>query len=303
MTELLLFALLASAPLKIASSVDGGAPSTDWKYVRVNQAVELHAPPVRGARHLRWFELVPTTRAVNNTEPSFHFEPLAYARRELPECRDQRRCPVATSAPGPRAFQLEATLQSGETRSSPGLEATELGGLGRDVHKIAIRKDDTYVGMLTELLGTPYIFGSSGDGRRFQPELLIGSDCADLVVYGARRQGRKIAYTSSYGLRTVAPKLRVAERSGEGGEVREGDILHFPGTRHVGVLYEDRAPRGVLDDDDLIIHTCWAPATIERLRDTGCASWPVNVHRLEPLPDATPRAGGSRPARRAQAPR
>lgn len=69
------------------------------------------------------------------------------------------------------------------------------------------------------------------------------------------------------------------EGSAKATGVKPGDILHFPRTRHVAVLYEDRAPKGTLDDGDLIIHTCWAPATIEPMRSTSCASWPINVHR------------------------
>lgn len=277
--ELLLVALVATAPLRMKSSVDGGAADASWKYVRVNQRVELRAPPRTHVQALRWFELVPTTHAVNNTEPSFHFEPIAYERRELLECKDRDTCLVETSEPGVRSFQLELSFTNGKTQVSPGLEATELGGLGRTVHKIVVRRDDSYLGFLSELLGTPYIFGSSGNGRIFQPDLLIGSDCADLVVYGLRRLGLRTRYTSTFRLGDVATKLQTAEGSAKATGVKPGDILHFPRTRHVAVLYEDRSPKGTLDDGDLIIHTCWARATIEPMRATSCASWPINVHR------------------------
>lgn len=87
----LLIALVAAAPLRVESSIDGGPADASWKYVRVNQRVELRAPQLTHVQALRWFELVPTTHAVNNTAPSFHFEPIAYERRERLECRDRRR--------------------------------------------------------------------------------------------------------------------------------------------------------------------------------------------------------------------
>lgn len=295
---LLLASALAQAPVRIESSVDGGPRDASWKYVRAGQRVELQ---VAGAPETvvdaRWFELVPTTLAVDNTRPSFRFVPIAYDAVELSGCRGALRCAIPTASPGARAFQVELLLPGGEVRRSPGREAIELGGLGRKVHKIAVRRDDSYLGLLTELLGTPYIFGSSGVRGVFQPELLIGSDCADLVVYGLRRQGRAVRYTSTFGLETVAAKVATAAGPGEvrigPGGVREGDLLHFPRTRHVGVLYEDRAPLGVLDDNDLILHTCWAKATVEPLSATGCASWPVRVLRPPPL-EAGPGSSAAR---------
>lgn len=270
-----------AAPVQIESTVDHGRRDSSWKYVRVGQRVELHAPKLTHIESLRWFELTPTTRAVDNTQPTFHFEAISYDRAELSACRDREGCAVDTTKPGPRAFQLELTLTNGERRASPGVEATEFGGLGRAVHKVIVRKDDSYLGFLTELLGTPYIFGSSGNGRLFQPDLLIGSDCADLVVYGLRRQGLRTRYTSSFGMEGIAAKQFTAVSPGDARGARVGDVLHFPNTRHVGVLYEDRPPVGVLDAGDLLLHTCWAPATIEPLSETSCASWPINVLRFD----------------------
>ena len=59
-----------------------------------------------------------------------------------------------------------------------------------------------------------------------------------------------------------------------------GDLIHFPDSRHVAVLYEDRPPLGVLDASDLMIHTCWAPPKIEPIGSSSCGSFPWRLLRF-----------------------
>jgi hypothetical protein len=66
----------------------------------------------------------------------------------------------------------------------------------------------------------------------------------------------------------------------EGVAPRAGDLVHFPGSRHVAILFEDREPKGVVDENDLILHTCWAPPTVQRMGDTDCVSRPYRVLRF-----------------------
>jgi len=257
--------------------------------------------------------------ALDNTRPSFHFEPVPYEATEIARCAGQPECdadvePTKVASrgrpegAGAMAFQVQLTLEDGARLASPGAEAVESGGLGRAVHKVAVRAADGYLGYLTELFDLPYIFGSDGPDGQHQADLLIGSDCADLAVYGARRAGLQIPYVSTWTLDQHAREVGRAVRSGGGiardaageplrigpGALRPGDLLLFPGTRHVGVLYEDRDPKGVLDDGDLMLHTCWAPPAIERLADTGCASYPIRVLRFPPPPGGQPSGPGKR---------
>ncbi|MBX5480408.1 MAG: hypothetical protein IRZ16_00965 [Myxococcaceae bacterium] len=300
----------ATPRVRILGSVDGGPPSPGWVYARRGQRVVLHAeltPPDPRAR-FRWFALEPTTLALDNTEPRFHYEKVKYAVRELEGCRDQPTCDgdvtphVLPSTPGleglgTMAFQLVALLPDGTAVATPGTEAVERGGLSREVFKVAIRRDDTFTGYLTELLNTPYIFGSDGPPGQHQSELLIGSDCADLCVYAARRSGRNVPFVSTWSIADHAPeRLRATGQTVDGrftdargrplwvgphdDEVHVGDLLLFPASRHVGVLFEDRPPLGVLDANDLLFHTCWAPPTAQPLRETACASLPVRVLRF-----------------------
>lgn len=287
-----LVALLLAAPptLELRSSVDGGKPVPGWVYARVGQRVELRAMLAGAtAETVRWFKLEPTTTSVDNTQPSFHFATIDYRETELPACRDALTCPAdvtptalpavpALAGAGTMAFQVRVTLKGGGALATPGLEATKYGGLTRAVHRVTFRRDDTLIGYASELLNTPYIFGSAGPDGRNQSDLLIGSDCADLVIYGRRRMGRAASYTSSYELDRQALPLQ------KGARPREGDVLHFPGARHVGILFRDNEPRGVIDPGDLLLHTCWAPPTVQPLADKPCAAEVSDVRVLR-FPD------------------
>lgn len=284
---MLLALVLAAAPsVSISGTVNGKAAPAGILHAKAGEPIVLHAT-VRGAKPptgLRWFKLEPTTSSLDNTTPSFHFADVAYAEDELEACRDQEACAVdavPTHLPkvpgleglGAMAFRVEATLPDGKTVSSPGREAMKYGGLTPEVFKIAVRRDDSLIGYATELLNTPYIFGSAGPDGRNQSDWLIGSDCADFVIYARRRMGKPATYTSSYELDRQAPEVKR-------GAAQVGDLVHFPSMRHVAILFEDRPPRGVVDENDLILHTCWAPPTVQRIGDTDCVAPPYRVLRF-----------------------
>ena len=279
---LALIAVLAAAPLEIRTSVDGASPKPGWAYARVGQKVVMHAP--RGSTGTQWFELKPVDPYVDNTQPSFHFAPIKYEAIELERCRGKDTCealgPGLPQLPGvgTMAYQLKVG-----PLATPGLEAMKWGGLGKEVHRVTFRLDDSYLGYVTELVGTPYIFGSAGPDGRNQSDLLIGADCADLAVYGQRRLGKKTEYTSTYGIDQVAPELgRVEGPEGKQLPFKRGDVLHFPSSRHVAVIWEDRPPLGVLDPADLMLHTCWAPPAIEPIgNNPSCATFPWRVLRFQ----------------------
>ncbi|MEW5739715.1 MAG: hypothetical protein AB1938_12355 [Myxococcota bacterium] len=284
-----LFAALVvgSTPsVELRASVDGKKPAPGWVYVRAGQQVRLVAHVTGGrAKDVRWFKLEPKVGALDNTTPAFHFEPVPFEETAISACDGALECaaevsptllPKVAALPGvgTMAFKVVVTLEDGRVLQTPGLEATKWGGLTKDVFRVVVRRDDTLVGYASELLNTPYIFGSAGPDGRNQSDLLIGSDCADLIVYGRRRAGKKTEYTSSYGMEKLAPVVK------PGTAIRAGDVVHFPNTRHVALIYEDRAPLGVLDGGDLILHTCWAPPTVQPISETGCASEPMRVLRF-----------------------
>jgi hypothetical protein len=303
-----LFLLLAAGPhLSVNASVDGAKPKAGWVYVRAGQQVELLAT-VGGqkAKGWHWFKLEVTSESVDNTQPTFHFEPVGYRAVEIERCRDRASCavdvvpsvlPQVAQLPGigTMAFAVTAVLEDGTVLSTPGIESVKYGGLTSEVMRVTFRRDDSYLGFVSELINTPYIFGSAGPDGRNQSDLLIGADCADLAVYGQRRLGKKATYSSSYALDQQAPEhFRAVSLTADGAAadaharpiafsekgVKPGDVLHFPNSRHIAVLYEDRPPMGVLDSGDLMLHTCWAPPKIEAIGSSRCASFPWRVLRF-----------------------
>src|SRR5438045_4018799 len=79
------------------------------------------------------------------------------------------------------------------------------------------RRAATYLGYLTEMFGQPYVWASAGlTDATHQSERLEGSDCADLMVYGARRMGKRIAYTWTGGLPDVTKYLAAGKRGDDG---------------------------------------------------------------------------------------
>jgi len=284
----LICALAAAPAVELRASVDGKKAAPGWVYVRAGQSVVLEARVTGGrVKDARWFKVEPTVGAIDNTTPSFHFEPVTYQETPVPACDGKLACaadvaptvlPAVPALPGvgTMAFKVAVTLEDGRVVETPGRESTKWGGLTKDVFRVVVRRDDSLIGYATELLNTPYIFGSAGPDGRNQSDLLIGSDCADLAVYARRRSGRKTEYTSSYGIDQQAPLVKAGQ------PIREGDLVHFPSTRHVALVYEDREPKGVLDGNDLILHTCWAPPTVQPISETGCASEPMRVLRFPP---------------------
>jgi len=311
-TTALALLLAATLPtLHLTASVDGGPASAAWAYARAGQRVVLRAdltPDVPGAT-FEWFQLEPTQAAVDNTSPQFHFEPISYQAVPITRCRGARTCEASpetqrftalTRVPGTGAlaYQVRATLPDGRAVETPGAPRPAAFGPPHEALRVAFRRDDTYLGYLTELFNTPYIFGSSNEGKRHQTDELVGADCADLCVYGARRMGLKVGYTSTYDLEKIAPLVGVMTSAaaplpiGDGPkQVHVGDVIYFPGSRHVAALYEDREPKGVLDENDVMLHTCWAPATLQRIGDAApnCFSYPIKVLRFPFPAPAAPR--------------
>ena len=179
--------------------------------------------------------------------------------------------------------------------SSPGKSSTNYKGITEDVHRISVRKDDSFIGWVTSYFNLPYIYGSSGEtNSKHQTEKYIGSDCADLLVGAYRKTGKDISYTCAAGLTKFA-NVKIAEErlstNGEnyyynnklvkfGSDVQVGDLILF-GRSHVGVIVEDKSnpygkykggPDGLFNDYDLIIHTLFDTPKKESLERFGGGS-------------------------------
>ena len=250
---------------------------------------------------LAWNRIEPAEANYSNTDDtSFHFTEIDYRATSIDGTADHATIPASvrpTLTPdhgggvGTMRFQVVVT-QGDRQIASPGPEAHRgrgSGGLTDDVMRVSIRRDDSYLGYLTEMFGQPYVWASAGlSDATHQSERLEGSDCADFVVYGARRMGAKLAYTWTGGLPGIT-KLVAGGSRGDDGIYRDakgvpvpftrpGDLLLFP--RHVGVLVEDRGTIGVLDDQDVMMHTLFDSPKQQPLADTGYADKPLEVRRF-----------------------
>ena len=309
----------------VVASVDGGAASDAPAYARANQTVTLFAlvragdayysdapspalankhikalPLARGPRiALAWSRIEPTHANTSNTASgTFRFEPIEYATTRIDGATGASL--VANVRPtltpdhgdgvGTMRFQLAVT-QGDRTLATPGIDARRgrgSGGLTDAVTRVTIRRDDTYLGFLTEMYGQPYVWASAGlSDKTHQSERLEGSDCADLMVYGMRRMGKQVKYTWTGGLPSVTRLLASGTR-GEDGVYRDdagkplpfpaaGDLVLFP--RHVGALYADKGEQGVLDDEDLMIHTLFDSPKEQAIKDSGYAQYRVELRR------------------------
>jgi len=304
----------------IAAAISGADSAATRRpvYARANQTVTLYAvidtdhgtfsdaPGVHGkplsagpAIELAWRRVEPAKATMSNEDGgSFHFEQIEYRATDLDVTGGAITADVRpTLTPdyghgvGTMRYQLAVT-QGDRTIASPGPEARRgrgSGGLVDDVMRVTIRRDDTYLGYLTELYGQPYIWASAGiTDASHQSERLEGADCADFVIYGRRRMGKDVAYTWTGGLPDLTKLLGNGTR-GADGVYRDkagkpipsgapGDLLLFP--RHVGVLVEDRGTIGVLDDKDLIVHALFDTPHELAIADSGYADTTVELRRF-----------------------
>jgi hypothetical protein len=313
--------------IHIVASVDGADASDGPAYARANQAVKLFAiiragdvyysdapsPSLGGKRiavqpiangpeiAVAWSRIEPTVTNLSNTSSgTFRFEPIEYRATAITDSSSRTWIhvdvrPTLTTdhgnGVGTMRYQLAVT-QGDRTLTTPGTEARRgrgAGGLTDAVMRVSIRRDDSYLGFLTEMYGQPYVWASAGlSDTSHQSEHLEGSDCADLMVYGARRMGKHVAYTWTGGLPKVT-KLIAAGTRGDDGVYRDsagkplpytqdGDLVLFP--RHVGALAGDKGTQGVLEDRDLMLHTLFDSPKEQPIKDSGYAQYPVEIRRF-----------------------
>ena len=206
---------------------------------------------------------------------------------------------------GTMRYRVEVRFDDATILATPGADATDRAGISASVHRVSIRRDNTYVGHVTAYFLVPEVFGSAGSGADHQTERFTGADCADVLTGAKRRAGAKsVWHTNVAGLtayaKVVAKPVDIDDYGMPATDitgVKEGDLIrinyggdlanHTPRSwDHVGVLYEDRsdpdgpdagAADGKLDGFDLVVHmghpmleieplAGQAPATIDVLR-------------------------------------
>ncbi|HEY5949114.1 MAG TPA: hypothetical protein VIV40_26660 [Kofleriaceae bacterium] len=311
----------------IVASVANAPASDAPAYARADEAVTLYAvihagdayysdapsPRIAGKRvqtaplaqgpaiELAWTRIEPTSANLSNTASgTFRFEPIEYAVTAIDAANrasltaDVRPTLITDHGDGVGTMRYQLVARQGDrTISTPGIAARRgrgSGGLSDNVTRVTIRRDDSYLGFLTEMYGQPYVWASAGiSDKTHQSERLEGSDCADLMVYGARRMGKHVSYTWTGGLPNITKLIEAGTHSDDGiyrdraGKplpfTQPGDLVLFP--RHVGALAAGKGTKGVLDDQDLMIHTLFDSPKEQAIADSGYAQYPIEVRRFK----------------------
>jgi len=216
-------------------------------------------------------------------------EPIRYDLAELEQLRGAVRVDVREvprlAAPGTHRIAVRVVWHGRELASPGPTDASEGDALVPAMLEIVVRRDDTYVGYLTELLGVPFVLGPRRlPGVGHQTDQRLGADCVALVVYGRRRLGEPLGYVAPSVLKEWTTLVGSADslvalngQVADIGRVQTGDILHFG--FQSAVLSKDNPPVGQLDENDVIIHTFHGVAEEVRLRQLPYRHHAVEVRR------------------------
>lgn len=281
--------------VRIGGAYYSDAPSPMLANKRISTKPLAQAPKL----DIAWYRIEPTSANISNTASGgFRFEPIDYRATAIEGAHggalvaDVRPTLTPDHGDGVGTMRYQIVVKHGDhALASAGVASRRgrgSGGLTDAVMRVSIRRDDSYLGFLTEMYGQPYVWASAGvSDKAHQSERLEGSDCADFVVYGARRMGKHVPYTWTGGLPELTTLLGAGTRGDDGvyrdraGKplpyTRAGDLVLFP--RHVGVLSVDRGTKGVLDDQDLMMHTLFDSPKEQAIGGSGYADKPVELRR------------------------
>lgn len=141
--------------------------------------------------------------------------------------------------------------------------------IDENIIQIVVRQSDTYIGFLTEQLNLPFIIPPKYiPNYGHQTDLNIGTDCAELAIYGMRRLGYDIPYVGPQG---ITKYLKPSD------SLHSGTILHFG--FQVSILYQDCGIIGQLDSNDLLIHAFEDKVKIETYGESNL--WGMECRKYE----------------------
>jgi hypothetical protein len=223
------------------------------------------------SQSVRWFLLVPEARDYDNPAycqlakqaRSCH-QPIAYHEEELPTLSGVTSFDVANipqlRAPGTHRIAAHL-VWNGLALSAPGPESSSKDYATASAVDVVVRRDDSYVGLLSELLGTPFVLGPTYvTGLGHETDRRVAADCVALVIYGRRRLGEGVPYMAPAALRE---RLTVVDKAGSlvdsndrpvrVGPLLPGDVLYFG--FQTAVVSDGLSADGYLTRSTKIIHT------------------------------------------------
>ena len=262
-----LASLLARPGVLVTSDAGAG-----WNvgFLRQGEAAELTLKH-RATRSapVRWFALVPIAADYDNYAHCGRHpvaecaQPLEYRRQELANLSGKTSFSLAEAGmDGPGTHRLVAVAGA--------VDLAEV--------ELVVRRDDTYVGMVSELLGVPFVYWPRASAAGHQTDLRRGADCVALAIYGRRRLGFAMPYVAPAALPryadVIASATSISAAISAATPIATGDILHFG--FQTAVVSRDRGRRGVIDGGDLVLHTYHGLAEEARLDEL-----PYRRHRLQ----------------------
>ncbi len=289
---------------QIVSRVNGGSRSTvPVIFVRMGDVISLEykagcdgQASFGSGDPLRWREIKPVLRAYDNTRGGL--DAVEYRLGPALGTAAVLRVRLGAEEMGTHYYTVSGNaFKSGIPWTATGhfqtAEPLQRAFPGHIIQVVG-RPDDSYLGHLKELLGTPFIMGPGVSASGFhQTDQRVGSDCAAFAIYGRRRLGVPVPYCGPSGifryLREIIPGRLTAGsdgvyhtsrgdvvRTGSDG-LKPGDILHFGA--QVSVFYEDRGVPGKLDAEDLLLESWGETPHVTSIRGCGFYQYPVRVLR------------------------
>ncbi len=242
--------------------VKDAQPSTDkvWRIRSTQPAtVKLLVEPwMSRLEHVEWFALVPGSKCCNVSDlgpaqvgfvsgaaprPTWIEQPIVCSDNELPISRLDSLFAEPNRCGSIRLF-ARATVD-GRARETAAIDIRRYAGTG-------------FRAAISEQFGLPYLFGSGQlwDGTDSGPEMNLGADCANFLVFALRRQGLQIPWADPKELRThlhlIAASIEPGITHVTDDDLEQGLIVHL--RSHVAAVMEDCPPVGILDANDLVAH-------------------------------------------------
>jgi hypothetical protein len=260
---------------------------------------------------ISWYQVTPKLKEYSNLWKqgypdigNIHIEPIEYEKIPIARCRGQNSIDFSTVIPSGETGTFYLGVEIGNV-SEPLPYPSEGFAESSPLHlkyryrviQVVRRKDNSYLGYLTELCGTPFIIGPRmTDQGVHETDARMGSDCAAFAIYGKRRQGYRVPYCGPLGIYRYLSAIESAPlrpipfertevyitpdnrqiRTGHGG-LQPGDIVHFG--EQVSVFYCDSGIKGIFDKDDLLLQCYGSRPTITTLKDSGFYHLPLHIYR------------------------
>ncbi len=257
---------------------------------------------------ISWYEIKPKLQEYSNLwsrghpkKGNVHLEPIDYVKEGLPEHSNKEWLDFSHKTNFGTYYVTAEVVLGGKSLNQVNASFSETSALSQKhpfkVVQIVRRKDETYIGYLTELLNTPFIIAPmvTGDGYH-ETDIRMGSDCAAFAIYGRRREGYQVSYCGPRGIykylreigkgpllpkkalntETYVNKDSQSIKVGVDG-IERGDIVHFGD--QVSVFYEDLGLNGLLDKDDLLFQ-CYKDAPhITSIAHSGFYPKPIRIFK------------------------